>query len=65
VEGRDFVTPDDIKALVPSVLAHRLILKPNAELRGVTPAKVLAQILESEPVPGPSLVSRLGRRVVS
>jgi MoxR-like ATPase len=65
LDGRDFVTPDDVKALVFPVLGHRLILKPNAELRGVTPAKVLEQILESEPVPGPSLVSRLGRRVVS
>ena len=62
LEGRDFVTPDDVKALAEPVLAHRLILKPNAELRGLTPAKILAQILESEPVPPPSVVSRFGRR---
>ena len=65
LEGRDFVTPDDVKALVQPVLAHRLILKANAELRGLTPAKVLAQILETEPVPPPSVVSRFGRRVAS
>jgi MoxR-like ATPase len=62
LEGRDYVTPDDIKALALPVLAHRLILKPNAELRGLTPAKIVAQILESEPVPPPSVVSRFGRR---
>jgi MoxR-like ATPase len=62
LEGRDFVTPDDVKALAEPVLAHRLILKPNAELRGLTAAKILAQILESETVPPPSMVSRYGRR---
>jgi MoxR-like ATPase len=54
-----------VKALVQPVLGHRLILKANAELRGLTPAKVLAQILETEPVPPPSVVSRFGRRVAS
>src|SRR5256886_1397793 len=63
LEGRDFVTPDDVKALALPVLAHRLILKANAELRGLTPAKVLSQILETEPVPPPNVVSRFGRRV--
>ncbi len=62
LEERDFVTPDDVKALALPVLAHRLILKPNAELRGLTPSKVVAQILESEPAPPLSVVSRLGRR---
>src|SRR5438105_9373418 len=63
LEGRDFVTPDDVKTLALPVLAHRLILKANAELRGLTPAKVLTQILETEPVPPPNVVSRFGRRV--
>ncbi|TMC31266.1 MAG: AAA family ATPase [Chloroflexi bacterium] len=65
IEGRDFVTPDDVKALVQTVLAHRLTLKANAELRGLTPAKVLSQILETEPVPPPNVVSRFGRRAAS
>jgi MoxR-like ATPase len=65
LEGRDFVTPDDVKALAQPVLGHRLILKPNAELRGLTAAKILAQILESEPVPPPNMVSRFGRRAAS
>jgi MoxR-like ATPase len=65
LEGRDFVTPDDVKALALPVLGHRLILKPNAELRGLTATKILGQILESEPVPPPNVVSRFGRRVAS
>src|SRR5438128_1706369 len=65
LEGRDFVTPDDVKALAQPVLAHRLILNANAELRGLTPAKILAQLLETEPVPPPSGLSRFGRRVAS
>ncbi|HYM49053.1 MAG TPA: MoxR family ATPase [Candidatus Limnocylindrales bacterium] len=65
LDGRDFVTPDDIKGLALPVLAHRVILKPNAELRGLTAAKVVTQILESEPVPPPSVVSRFGRRAAS
>ena len=63
LDDRDFVTPDDVKALALSVLIHRLILKPNAELRGLTPAKIVSQILESEPVPALAVVSHLGRRV--
>ena len=46
IRGRDYVTPEDIKTLVPLTLAHRLILKPEAELRGRTPHAVLEDILE-------------------
>jgi MoxR-like ATPase len=49
--GRDYVLPDDIKELAPSVLTHRIIVKPNAELRGLTAAAVLAEVLDSESVP--------------
>ncbi|MEA2646207.1 MAG: MoxR-like ATPase [Chloroflexota bacterium] len=58
-DNRDFVLPDDVKALVPSVLAHRLLFKPSAEMRGAGPEKLLAQILESEPVPQALRPSRL------
>lgn len=44
--GRDYVIPDDIKTLVPLTLAHRLILKPEAELRGRTARTILEDILE-------------------
>jgi MoxR-like ATPase len=51
MRGRDFITPDDIKDLAFPVLRHRVILRPEAELEGLTPDRVLAQILEGIPVP--------------
>ena len=49
--GRDFVTPDDVKALAHATLVHRLGLRPEAELEGVDVAQVLASALGSVPVP--------------
>jgi MoxR-like ATPase len=49
--GRDFVLPDDIKEIAPNVLEHRVVLRPNAELRGLTPAAVLEEVLATESVP--------------
>ena len=49
--GRDFVTPDDVKALAHATLAHRLGLRPEAELEGVEVGQVLASALGSVPVP--------------
>ena len=49
--GRDFVLPDDLKALAAGVLTHRVILTPNAELRGVTAAGLIDEILAAETVP--------------
>ena len=46
IRGRDYVTPEDIKTLVPLTLAHRLILKPEADLRGRTAQTILEDILE-------------------
>src|SRR5215208_2408679 len=46
IHGRDYVIPEDIKTLVPLTLAHRLILTPEAELRGRTAHNILADILE-------------------
>jgi MoxR-like ATPase len=45
LRGRDYAMPDDIKTLVPLTLAHRLILKPESELRGRTAERVLEEIL--------------------
>src|SRR5512147_2648779 len=50
IRGRDYVTPDDIKVLVPLTLSHRLILKPEAELRGRTALSILEDILEKTPL---------------
>jgi MoxR-like ATPase len=49
--GRDYVTPDDIKAVAAPVLRHRVILKPEAELDGLRPDDVLQRILNTVPVP--------------
>nr|WP_272917683.1 MoxR family ATPase [Nocardioides flavescens] len=49
--GRDFVTPDDVKALAHATLAHRLGLRPEAELEGVQVSEVLAAALHAVPVP--------------
>ena len=50
IRGRDYVIPDDIKTLVPLTLAHRLILKPEAELRGRTAHTILEDVLENTPL---------------
>lgn len=50
--GRDYVIPDDIKALVPATLAHRLIISPAARIKDVEPQGVLEEILDSVAVPG-------------
>ena len=49
--GRDYVTPDDVKAVAAPVLRHRVILKPEAELDGLRPDDVIHRILGSLPVP--------------
>jgi MoxR-like ATPase len=50
IRGRDYVLPEDIKTLVPLTLAHRLILRPEAELRGQTPQTILENVLEKTPL---------------
>ena len=52
LEGRDFVTPDDIKALAGPVLAHRLIASPSARIRGVDATSIVSEILGTTAVPG-------------
>jgi MoxR-like ATPase len=49
--GRDFVTPDDVKVVTPSVTAHRLILTADARLEGITPAGIVADVLSKVEVP--------------
>ena len=51
LQGRSFVTPDDVKALAVATLAHRLGLRPEAELEGVSATAVLQSALDSVPVP--------------
>ena len=51
IEGRDFVTPDDIKSMTVPVLEHRLILRPEYEIEGLSIVEVIQEILESIAVP--------------
>jgi MoxR-like ATPase len=51
MQGRSFVTPDDVKALAGATLAHRLALRPEAEMEGVAAAQVLQSAVDSVPVP--------------
>ena len=51
LDGRDYVTPDDIRALAQSVICHRLMLAPGALMSGKTTEAVLEEILAAVPVP--------------
>ena len=51
MNGRDFVTPEDVQKMAEPVLAHRLVLSPEARMRNMTPQRALASIIGSVQVP--------------
>ncbi len=51
LRGRDFVIPDDVKALAVPALRHRVVLAPGAEIEGTTAEAVVRQVLEQVPAP--------------
>lgn len=51
LQGRDFVSPDDIKQVAPAVLCHRIILTAEAEMEELTPQRVVLQLIEKVEVP--------------
>jgi MoxR-like ATPase len=51
MDGRDYVIPDDVKASARPVLRHRMILRPEADLEGVTPDQVVEEVLRAVEVP--------------
>ncbi len=53
--GRDYVIPDDVKALAEVTLAHRIIMGPSARIKDITSRNVVAELLQSVPVPGASI----------
>nr|WP_200931354.1 MoxR family ATPase [Frankia sp. R43] len=57
-DGRTYATPDDVKALAPSVLAHRVLLRPEAEMSGLRAVDLLGETLASVPVPNQRLAMR-------
>ena len=50
-QGRDYVVPDDVKALAEPVLAHRLVVTPEAQLQGIDPSDALREVVAAVPVP--------------
>ena len=55
-EGRAYVIPEDLKTLIEPVFAHRLLLTPDAQVRGVPATAVLAEVVHAVPVPTPAPV---------
>ena len=55
IAGRDYVLPDDIKALAENVLAHRIVTNPAARLKNLTAGQIVKEILVNLPVPGGDL----------
>ena len=53
MSGREYVTPDDVQALAEPVLAHRMLLTPEAELQGTDAGRILHDVIASVPVPNP------------
>ena len=51
IDGRDFVTPDDIKALAAPILEHRIVLRPEFEIEGLSVGEVIGRVLEEIAVP--------------
>ncbi len=52
-EGRNYVIPDDVKAVAKYVLVHRVLVKPELEIQGVTSSRVVEEVLSKVPVPKP------------
>ncbi len=51
IKGRDFITPEDVKAIIKPVIRHRITLTPEKEMEGITPDQVIAMMLEKVEVP--------------
>jgi MoxR-like ATPase len=51
LQGRDFVTPDDVKFMIPPVFRHRILLKPEAEIEGLNADAVIQRLLGQVEVP--------------
>jgi MoxR-like ATPase len=56
INGRDYVLPDDIKALAEYILAHRMIINPAARLRNISAGQIVQEVLNLIPVPGSDMV---------
>jgi MoxR-like ATPase len=55
INGRDFVIPDEVKALADSVLSHRMVINPAARLRNLTASQIIIEVMQNISVPGGDL----------
>ena len=51
LDGRDYVSPEDVRRMAEPVLAHRLVLSPEARMRNMTAERILSNVIGSVPVP--------------
>ena len=51
IAGRTYVVPDDIKSVAMQVISHRIVMKPEAKIRGITGGHIVRKILSEVPVP--------------
>jgi MoxR-like ATPase len=58
LEGRNYVIPDDVKALADITLSHRLIMSPSARMKGISSSSIIEDILQKMPVPGARFANR-------
>jgi MoxR-like ATPase len=58
IEGRNYVIPDDIKALTDFTFSHRLIISPSARIKNVDARTIVAEVLDSVPIPGTRVKAR-------
>jgi MoxR-like ATPase len=58
IVGRDYVVPDDVKALAETTLAHRIIVGPNARIKDISSSSIVHNILNTVPVPGATVGAR-------
>jgi MoxR-like ATPase len=59
IHGRDYVLPDDIKAVAEFVLSHRIVVNPSARLREISASQIVGETLRSLPVPGGDMSRRI------
>jgi MoxR-like ATPase len=59
IHGRDYVLPDDIKAVADFVLSHRILVNSSARLREISPSQIVEETLRSLPVPGGDMNRRV------
>ena len=60
ISGRDYVLPDDIKAIAEHVLSHRIVVNPSARLRDITSTLIVQETLKSVAVPGGDMTQKAG-----